>query len=128
MKRKDVVAQSAEISNVKGKRIVLAIGFVLSLLGFLLTAYATATFFVPSINFIDGASVFEVVKTAYIISLSLSFVGVILSVAGANSAKALARLSFFFGTLSFILSCAFLVVVVLFRIVVPLDALGRLGV
>ena len=81
MKRKDVVAQSAEISNVKGKRIVLVIGFVLSLLGFLLTAYATATFFVPSLNFIDGAGVFEVVKTAYIIILWLSCVGVSRAVA-----------------------------------------------
>lgn len=112
-------------SNMKARKIVLLIGFIVTFLGMLCALYASLALFVPSANFIKNALPYNVICTFYIVSMSLCFVGLVLSVAGANTSKALARLSFFFGTVSFIVSAGFLVVLLLINFF-PFGALGRL--
>lgn len=116
------------VTNTKGKRATLAVGLVLSLLAFVITAYGTATFFLPKLDMLTNVGVYDFVRICYVIGLAVSFVGVILSVIGANGNVTMAKASFFFGTMTFILSAAFLVVVVLFHVFVPLDAMGQLGI
>lgn len=121
-------ANMQQISNVKGKRATLTVGLVFCLLAFAILAYGTATFFLSKLNFLDGVNNYDFVKVCYLASLAVSFVGVILSVAGANGNVPMAKAAFFFGTLTFILSAALLVVVVLLHILIPLDAMGQLGI
>ncbi len=109
------------------RKTVLILGFVMTLVGLLAAAYATAVFFFPSLNFVKNVLAVNVIKGFYIASLLFSFLGTVLSVAGANTMKGMARLSFFFGTVSFILSAAFLVVVLFFDTFVPFGALGLLN-
>lgn len=116
------------VTNTKGKRATLTVGLVLSLLAFVITAYGTTTFFLPKLDMLTNVGVYDFVRVCYVIGLAVSFVGVILSVIGANGNVAMAKASFFFGTMTFILSAAFLVVVVLFHVFVPLDAMGQLGI
>lgn len=106
----------------------MTVGLVLSLLAFVITAYGTATFFLPKLDMLTNVGVYDFVRICYVIGLAISFVGVILSVIGANGNVTMAKASFFFGTMTFILSAAFLVVVVLFHVFVPLDAMGQLGI
>ena len=106
----------------------MTVGLVLSLLAFLITAYGTATFFLPKLDILTNVGVYDFVRVCYVIGLAVSFVGVILSVIGANGNVSMAKASFFFGTMTFILSAAFLVVVVLLHVLVPLDAMGQLGI
>ena len=57
--------------------------------------------------------------TAVVCAFAIVVFGVVFSVAGANTKKGLARLSFFFGTFGFIFSAAFLVVVLFFGTLMP---------
>lgn len=111
--------QSQPYSDMAARKIVLILGFVMTLLGFVAMLYASLAFFFPAANFIKSVLAFDLVKGLYIASLALSFVGVVFSVAGANTKKGLARLSFFFGTFGFIFSAAFLVVVLFFGTLMP---------
>ena len=101
------------------RKIVLILGFVMTLLVFLIMIYASLVFFFPAANFVKSVLGGDLVRGLYIASLALSFVGVVFSVAGANTKKGLARLSFFFGTFGFIFSAAFLVVVLFFGTLMP---------
>ena len=112
-------AQSQPYSDMAARKIVLILGFVMTLLGFLAMVYASLVFFFPAANFVKSVLAGDLVRGLYIASLALSFVGVVFSVAGANTMKGLARLSFFFGTFGFILSAAFLVVVLFFGTLMP---------
>ena len=112
-------AQSQPYSDMAARKIVLIWGFVMTLLGFLIMIYASLVFFFPAANFVKSVLGGDLVRGLYIASLALSFVGVVFSVAGANTMKGLARLSFFFGTFGFIFSAAFLVVVLFFGTLMP---------
>ena len=112
-------AQSQPYSDMAARKIVLVLGFVMTLLGFLIMIYASLVFFFPAANFVKSVLGGDLVRGLYIASLALSFVGVVFSVAGANTKKGLARLSFFFGTFGFIFSAAFLVVVLFFGTLMP---------
>ena len=112
-------AQSQPYSDMAARKIVLILGFVMTLLGFLIMIYASLVFFFPAANFVKSVLGGDLVRGLYIASLALSFVGVVFSVAGANTKKGLARLSFFFGTFGFIFSAAFLVVVLFFGTLMP---------
>lgn len=111
--------QSQPYSDMAARKIVLILGFLMTLLGFLAMVYSSLVFFFPAANFIKSILAADLTKGLYIASLALSFVGVVFSVAGANTKKGLARLSFFFGTFGFILSAAFLVVVLFFGTLMP---------
>ena len=111
--------QSQPYSDMAARKIVLILGFVMTLLGFLIMIYASLVFFFPAANFVKSVLGGDLVRGLYIASLALSFVGVVFSVAGANTKKGLARLSFFFGTFGFIFSAAFLVVVLFFGTLLP---------
>ncbi len=112
-------------SNMKARSAVLFMGFVLTLIGFLCFAYAILALLVPQANVISSALPYNVICASLILSMSISFVGLIFAVAGANTHKAIARFSFLFGTLSFIASAGFLVVMLLLDFF-PFGALGRL--
>ena len=111
--------QSQPYSDMAARKIVLILGFVMTLLGFLIMIYASLVFFFPAANFAKSVLGGDLVRGLYIASLALSFVGVVFSVAGANTKKGLARLSFFFGTFGFIFSAAFFVVVLFFGTLMP---------
>ncbi len=127
MKQKAAQVQSQPYSNMAARKIVLIIGFVMTAVGFLATIYASLIFFLPVLNFTKNILAADLMKGLFITSMSLSFVGLVLSVAGANTMKGLARLSFFFGTMSFIVSAAFLVVVLFFKTFIPFGALAELN-
>lgn len=127
MKQKAAQVQSQPYSNMAARKIVLIIGFVMTAVGFLATIYASLIFFLPVLNFAKNILAADLMKGLFIASMSLSFVGLVLSVAGANTMKGLARLSFFFGTMSFIVSAAFLVVVLFFKTFIPFGALAELN-
>lgn len=119
--------QTQPYSDMTARKIVLIIGFVVTTVGMLAMVYSTLVFFFPVFNFAGSVLAVDLIKGLYIASLALSFIGIILSVAGANTMKGLARLSFFFGTFTFIISAAFLVVVLFFNTFIPFGALGRLN-
>lgn len=125
---KDNDLQSKEpYSNMHARKIVLFVGFFVALAGFLCALFASLVFFLPDLNFVNSILPSQLVKILYFISLGLSFVGIVLCVAGANTQKGLARLGFFLGTITFVLSAAFLVVILFFSTLIPFGALGRLN-
>lgn len=109
------------------RKVVLFAGFFTVLGGFLFALFATLILFFPALNVIDTVLPVELIKTLYILALSFDFVGCVLCVAGANTAKGLARLSFFLCVVSFIVSAGFLVVILFFDTLIPFGALGRLN-
>lgn len=108
----------------KARHVVLIIGLVLTLISFLCAVYASLALLVPAVN-IPGVLPYTVICTFYILAMCISFVGIVFAVAGANTKKPIARLSFFFGTVSFIISAGFMVVLLLVNFF-PFGALGRL--
>ena len=113
--------------NMAARRSVLYAGFIVSIAGFILVLLSFLFLFAPSIN-ISGASSPSVVLAWLLASgIDAAFIGTILTVAGANTQKGIARLSMFLSTISFIAGAALLVIILLFRTVLPLDALSRLG-
>lgn len=113
-------------SNMTARRIVLLVGFFITLAGFLCALFASLILFFPDMNAIDSILPVELIKTLYILSLALDFVGCVLCVAGANTSKGLARLSFFLAVVSFIISAGFLVVILFFDTIIPFGALSKL--
>lgn len=97
--------------NMGARKIVLLVGFAFSTIGFALMAFSIATLLSP--NEFATLSMFIPIN---ITSCACSFVGMVLSVAGANTKKGLAKLSFFFATLGFILSAGMLVVMLIFKV------------
>ena len=114
-------------SNMRARRDVLISGFILSLVSFALVLTSCLFLFVPSINFIPQASPSVLLKWLLIAGISVGFVSTVLAVAGANTIKALARLSMFISTISFIVGAAILMIILLFRTILPLDAIERLS-
>ncbi len=119
--------QSQPYSNMPARRGVLIAGFVLSLAGFALVLTSCLFLFVPSINFVHQVAPTILLKWLLIAGIALAFAGTLFSVAGANTMKSVARLSMFLSTVSFIVGAALLVIVLLFRSVLPLDAIQKLA-
>ena len=119
------VQNTQPYSNMKARRVVLVLGFVMTLLGFIAALYASLALFFPALCVPSDTLPFKTISTLYVVSMSLSFLGIVFAVAGANTQKAIARLSFFFGTVAFIGSAGFLVVLLLVNFF-PFQALGNL--
>lgn len=113
-------------SNMTARKVVLFAGFFTVLDGFLCALFATLILFFPDMNVITSVLPIELIKILYILALVLDFVGCVLCVAGANTAKGLARLSFFLAVVSFIVSAGFMVVLLFFDTLIPFGALSKL--
>lgn len=113
-------------SNMTAHKIVLFAGSFTVLDGFLCALFATLILFFPEMNVIDTVLPIELIKTLYILALVLDFAGCVLCVAGANTVKWLARLSFFLAVVSFIISAGFMVVLLFFDTLIPFGALSKL--
>ena len=112
--------QSQPYSDMKARKIVLILGFALTIASFVAALCSSLLLFVPG----NGAG-FSAISALYVIAMSCAFVGIVFAVAGANTNKVIARLSFFFGTVSFICSAGFLVVLLLVNFF-PFNALGTI--
>ncbi len=108
------------------RRAVLWMGFALSIVGLVVVALGALFLFVPKMRFIDGIQPALLLEIIFALGTGLCFIAVIFAVAGANTNKGIARLSFFFGTLAFIVGAAMLVVILFFRTILPLDAFERM--
>ena len=127
MSKKKQAADKQPYSNMFARRIVLLVGLGITVLGFLAVLLGALVLFVPDLDVIKGYK--PITQIIYLLSAGLvaCFVGVVLAVAGANTMKALARLAFFLGSVSFIVGAAILVICLFFKTVLPLPALERLA-
>lgn len=112
--------QSQPYSDMKARKVVLILGFALTIASFVSALCSSLLLFVPG----NGAG-FPVITALYVIAMSCAFIGIVFAVAGANTNKIIARLSFFFGTVSFICSAGFLLVLLLISFF-PFNALGSI--
>lgn len=113
-------------SNMPARRGVLVTGFILSVASLILVVMSFLLLFMPEINLIHS-SPSVMLKWMLIVGISVAFIGTVFTVAGANTIKIMARFSMLFSTLSFIAGAALLVIVLLFRTILPIDAIERLG-
>ncbi len=95
------------------RKVVLFVGFGISLAALVVTILAALSFFVTGVGESLSASLGQPVlafeKILCWIGIATSFVGAVLSVAGANACKPIARLCFFFTIISFFMCIAILV-------------------
>ena len=114
-------------SHMFARKIVLLIGLVITLLGFIAVLLGALVLFLPGINVIQGMK--PITQIIYLMAAGLvaCFVGVVFAVAGANTIKPLARLSFFLGSVAFIAGAALLVICLFFQTILPIPALERLS-
>lgn len=119
--------QEQPYSNMPARKGVLIAGFVLSLISFVIVLISYLFLFVPSINIMPQVSPSVLLKWLLVAGIALGFIGTVFDVAGANTIKPMARLSMFFSTMAFIFGAALLVIVLLFRTVLPIDAIERLS-
>ncbi len=124
--KKAQIEQKPPYSNMAARKIVLIVGASLTAAAFVIALYATLAFFIPGMIAQSATLPGVIVKALYITALAGSFIGLVLSVAGANTKKSIARLSFFLGTVTFIVSAAFLVILLFFLNIIPFQAFGRL--
>lgn len=119
-KKKDIVTQPYK--NMAARKGVLMSGFVLTLIGFgLVVAGLICLFFGVHV----GANPTELLMALYLAGAIACFVGIIFAVAGANTKKSIARLSFALGALAFIFGVASVIVMLALNIL-PIEAFGRL--
>lgn len=97
----------------KARKVVLIVGFVVSILALFVGVIAALTFFMGDIGSmvadLFSKPLLEAEKLICWVGVGLSIAGVILAVAGANSCKPIARLSFLFVILTFFMCLAILV-------------------
>ena len=109
------------------RRIILILGAAITLLGFIAVLLGALVLFVPDFNVIQGMKPITQVTDLLIAGLVACFVGIVFSVAGANTMKGLARLAFFLGSVAFIVGAALLVISLFFQTVLPIPAMDRMG-
>lgn len=109
------------------RRIVLLLGALITLLGFVAVLLGALVLFVPGFDVIKGTKPITQVTYLLIAGIAACFVGVVFCVAGANTMKALARLSFFLGSVAFIVGAAILIIALFFQTILPLGAIDRLN-
>ncbi len=114
-------------TNMHARKGVLITGFTFSILSFALVLTGCLLLFVPSLNIAANASPSILLKWLLIIGVSAAFIATVFTVSGANTLKPIAHLSMFLSTVSFITGAALLVIILLFRTILPLDALARLA-
>ncbi len=101
-KNKKMVDQNQVYSNMKARAIVLFVGLGLTTVAFVFAALSVFMLFFNMEGMVpENQTTASLTKIFSSVALSTSFVGVILSVAGANTHKGLARLSFFFAIVGF---------------------------
>ncbi len=89
-------------SNIKAREIVLFIGFALTAVAFVFAALSVFMLFFNMESMVpESQTTASLTKIFSTVALATSFVGVILSVAGANTHKGFAKLSFFFAIIGF---------------------------
>ena len=108
------------------RKIVLLVGFGISVVGFIAVLLAAIFLLVPGIN-ISGVLPIKLIMGLIITGLVGCFVGVVLAVAGANTKKSMAKFAFFLDTVAFIVAAAFLVIILFFKTVIPFPALERMA-
>lgn len=89
-------------SNMKAREIVLFIGFALTAVAFVFAALSVFMLFFNMESMVpESQTTASLTKIFSTVALATSFVGVVLSVAGANTHKGFAKLSFFFAIIGF---------------------------
>lgn len=114
-------------SDMRARSGVLIAGFACSLVAFALVLMSSLFLFLPDLNFAKDVSPTILIKWLLIAGVSLAFISTVFAVAGANTKKSVARLTMAISTTSFIVGSAILVIVLLFRTILPLDAIARLS-
>lgn len=113
--------------NMRARKTVLILGFAVTLIAAILVIVGYLMLFVPEVNAIKTMPPTKLNTIILSIGVALSFIGTVFSVAGANTKKSLARFTFFLSVNAFILCSALLIVITLFRTILPLDAIRRLA-
>lgn len=126
-KKSKTQANEQPYSNMTARRIVLLLGVVITLIGFVAVALGALVLFVPGFDIFKGVR--PILQITYLMAAGLAalFVGIVFTVAGANTMKALARLAFFLGSMAFIIGAALLIISLFFQTILPLPALERLA-
>lgn len=127
MSKKTTAVQNQPYSNMPARKGVLIAGFALSVASFATVLMSCLFLFVPSVNFLPQVSPLLLLKWMLIAGIITAFIGTVFAVAGANTIKPLASFSMFLSTMSFIVGAALLVIILLFRSILPLDAIHRLS-
>lgn len=115
-------------SNMGARKAVLMIGLALTIAAAALVVVGALNIFLMP-NMFGSDSPLDIILYLLAGGVIVAFVGVVFSVAGANTSKPLARLSFFLGINAFILGMGMLIVMLLFfKAIIPLPGLeGFLG-
>lgn len=110
------------------RKAVLMIGLALTIAAAALVVVGALNIFLMP-NMFGSDSPLDIILYLLAGGVIVAFVGVVFSVAGANTSKPLARLSFFLGINAFILGMGMLIVMLLFfKAIIPLPGLeGFLG-
>lgn len=98
--------QNKPYKDMKGRLIVLLIGFVLCVVSFACAIIPILMFFVPGWGEFGKTGAFAMVDLGKIlnwIAVGTGFVGIVFAVAGANTKKLFARFSFLFGVIGFLI-------------------------
>lgn len=109
------------------RRIVLLVGLGIVIVGFIAVMLGALVLFVPGVDVIKNTKPFMQVIYLLAVGLAACFAGIVLAVSGANTMVGLARLSFFLGSVAFIVGAALLIIVLFFKTVLPIPALDRLA-
>ena len=122
-KKQTVQEQKPVYSNMGARRAVLMTGFGLSIAAVILVALGALNMFVMP-NMFKTAHPINAVLLVLAIGAALAFVGLVFGVAGANTNKPIARLSFFFSINAFIIAVGMLIVLLLlFKLLIPIPGL-----
>lgn len=115
-------------SNMEARKVVLMIGLSLTIVAAVLVVLGAFNIFV-SPNMFNSDKPLDIILYLLGAGIIIAFVGIVFSVAGANTSKPLARLSFFLGVNAFIIGAGMLIVMLLFfKAIIPLPGLeGFLG-
>lgn len=124
-KKKKKTIYKQPYKNMAARRTVLVIGLIVSIISLLLVAFGAMLFFIPSMNFFS-ASPLPVFMIIFGIGAGLAFVGLVFAVAGANTGKPLARISFALALIAFFVGMGFFIAGLLFHTILPVPAMERL--
>lgn len=114
-------------TNMGARKLVLFLGFVLCIAAFAIVLVGVLSLFIPNMSLnVGDLTGLKSLTVIFACGLGLAFVGTVFALAGANTAKGIARLSFTLGLLAFIVAIAMLLITLLFKTILPIEALNRL--
>ncbi len=121
-------ATSQPYSNMGARKVVLMIGLALSIVAAALVVFGAFNIFVMP-NMFHSEKPLDIILYFLAGGVIVAFAGLVFAVAGANTSKPLARLSFFLSINAFIIGMGMLIVMLLlFKGIIPLPGLeGLLG-